>query len=668
MKNNIAIVSIDKDQDLLPEVIALGDSQRKFLGFLPEGAFADFARRGWILLAKTAANAVVGYAAYRMTQNAECHLVHLCVDPDCRNEGIGTKLLTELKRRTSSLYRVILRCRRDYKLEPFWQANGFSPIGEVPGRANFGTILTVWEYVHHPRLFAFQKRHDVEHVVVDINVVIAAHFENNLECQALFSDVSASRYVYCISKYSFAEANSSQDAQQRRRTRGVLAGYERVELCGDMDILSKVKEIVGQRNNDANQIASSIYSGAKCFITLDAKLYQKRDAIFNIFGLNIVTPTEFIVNFDSSLGGKYYSPAFTPFSNIVLADFDCIHEDDLFERYANSGERKADFRSRLACATKVDEGYYCKNIVSRNTEIGVCSGVIERDALVINLFRIKKELPHRNTITVHVVENIVRHAMALGVARIKCVDASDARDIESLLLEAGFIPVGDQLVKILAKGLLRDDEADRILLQYTDRSILAIGDSDAVRLDVEKYLWPAKLASLSLPVYVIPIKPGWAQKLLTPNGFHHLLFDDTVAMEQCHRVYYRSAKGINIKSPARIVWYVTSGKGGQPGKFVVGVSLLTSVVVDSAKKLFKEYKRLGVYEWKDLRAHFSDEDDAVMALQFSRTEIFPKRIMLKDFQSIVKANDGKELLTVAPSTISHASYQDVYRIGFSCGN
>jgi GNAT superfamily N-acetyltransferase len=152
MKYNIH--NIKDVPDLINEVVALGDSQKNTLGFLPEHAFFEYADRGNILVAVSAEGRAIGYVLFAQKRNLVCRLSHVCVQPDCRKEGVAAALVSELKKHTAQMRRITLKCRRDYGIDSFWLKNGFTAIGETKGRGKTHSTLTIWEFSLQPTLLS----------------------------------------------------------------------------------------------------------------------------------------------------------------------------------------------------------------------------------------------------------------------------------------------------------------------------------------------------------------------------------------------------------------------------------------------------------------------------------------------------------------------------------
>jgi hypothetical protein len=101
-----------------------------------------------------------------------------------------------------------------------------------------------------------------------------------------------------------------------------------------------------------------------------------------------------------------------------------------------------------------------------------------------------------------------------------------------------------------------------------------------------------------------------------------------------------------ISAPARILWYVSENK--VPGKKYHGIgsikahSRLEEVIIDSPKPLFNQFRRLGIYDWKDvfLKAN-KDHETKLMALRFSKTELLKEPLSRQKAQELLRSHGIK---------------------------
>jgi len=656
------IVNIKDHPDLVEDIIRLGDSQRQTLGFLPAQAFRDYAKNGSIFVAVSREKHVVGYVLFARKVNRVCRLTHVCVDPRWRKQGVGDSLVMHLKANTLQMDRVIVKCRRDYGIDHFWEKNGFIARGEKAGRGFGENTLTLWEYMLRPSLLSLPPERTKPLAVLDLNVVIEAGAKEGGECRALSSFTYSDEIEFRISEHSFSEVNRNCNKETRDATRGWLNSLLRIESCRDKGLVQSVLDIVGVANkDDAEQIASAVCSNAEYFITKDARLKSCFEIIQREFGLNIYTPTEFVVNYCNGSGRDLYFPGYLNNSEILFRPICGLNISELFHRYKGADEKKSSFGSCLTVDNPDVRAHSIFQVVVGGVNVGVCVQERVGSCLVVRMLRLLKSIKHLHTICVHVVENILYNSLSLGVDEVVVTDVGIDRLVEKSLVEAGFYQCERGFVRSVGHGFITvDDALDRIGLH--GGANVGIGEKELV--EIERSLWPAKLIDLDIPIYVIPIKPQWAKNLVSARGHQLSLVGGPNVMLQTRRVYYRSCRGIPLRSPARIVWYVTAERNHCLNKCVVGVSLVDCVEIGPVKELYKKYERFGVYRWSDVfRSAKYDQDANIMAIVFEKTEIFGKILELSLLASVIKNIEGRTLNTVSPFKICRESFFEIYKRG-----
>jgi GNAT superfamily N-acetyltransferase/predicted nucleic acid-binding protein/predicted transcriptional regulator len=659
-----SIHNITEKADLLPEVISLGDSQKKTIGFLPENAFEDYAARGNIIVAVSESNEVLGYVLFAQKQNLVCRLAHVCVRPDARRQGIAEELISHLKQHTSQMNRITVRCRRDYGIDAFWEKNGFIARAETAGRGVKDTTLTIWELPLQPTLLSLVPDSVKFLVVLDLNVLIAARYENDIVSESLLTFTYSDEIDYRISRYSFIEVNRSADKTKRQQTRALLNSFSMVDACPEHGLIERIVSIVGEKNrHDANQIASAIYNRAYSFVTNDTRLIGHADEFAKQFGMHLYTPTEFVINYCNDQGKDLYYPAYLPQSEIQFLSIGEFSQSGLFNKYKAVEEKKHEFKAKATIDPSRISDYSLLRICIDGAEVGILIYSMTEQQLVIQLLRLKQFANHLHTISVHIIEKILLNAVEMGATEIVVTDNDCGELVVLALLKAAFQQTSNGLVKPVEKGLIAPQQAfDRLGINGTDDEMLSVQSL----FEVERILWPAKIQGLDIPTYIVPIQPQWAKQLITAKDFQGLLFGTPELILQTRRVYYRHSKGTPINQPARIVWYVSQNKHPGPNKCAVGISMIDEVDIAPVKNLFSKYERFGVYSWENILATADyDPHKEMMAISFSKTEVFKTPIPLKKLNEIIQKSEQRNLLTVSPFRIESRTFESIYQLGFS---
>jgi predicted nucleic acid-binding protein/GNAT superfamily N-acetyltransferase len=660
MKYNIH--NIKDVPGLIDEVVALGDSQKRTLGFLAEQAFFDYADKGNILVAVSDKGHVIGYVLFAQKRNLACRLSHVCVQPDCRKEGVAAALVSELKKHTAQMRRITLKCRRDYGIDLFWQKNGFTAVGETKGRGKDRNTLTIWEFSLQQTLLSLAPEVDKTMVVIDLNIVIAAMVEGDRECESLLSFTYADEIDYRVSNHSYAEVNKSDSEERRKATRQCLDSFSRISACPEEQLVTDLIKIVGEKSaDDAHQIASAIYNDASCFITNDAQLTRSTNIIAAKYGTHIYSPTEFIINYCNGNGRDLYFPGSLPQSEIRFRPIPEFALDDCFNRYRGDGERKNNFKQRVTINQPDVTDYSFVSIEIDDVEIGLYACSVNKNLLTIQLLRLDRKALHKHTINSHIIEKILQGAVDSGVSQIEFIDTECGKLVETGLLDAGFKRLQDKYTKPIVKGFISANEA----LKQIGMNEVDEGLSEESLLDLERLFWPAKIRELSLPASIIPIKSKWARELITSMDSQMSLFGAPDKILQTRRVYYRSTgQSTLVQPPGRIIWYVSGESKIGSTKCVVATSVIDEVEIAPVKKLFAKYERFGVYKWQDVcRTAKNEIDKKIMAITFSKTEVFKNFIGLHQIANIIKKHENRNLNPVSPYAISQKTFNEIYELG-----
>ncbi len=178
---------------------------------------------------------------------------------------------------------------------------------------------------------------------------------------------------------------------------------------------------------------------------------------------------------------------------------------------------------------------------------------------------------------------------------------------------------------------------------------------------LEALIHPGKVTFGKLPIYVVPIQPEWAQELFDFRIWSRpLLRMDTRLVVNPDSVYYKRPRNSPKGDFARILWYV-SGDKQRGGGCIRACSVLTKGVTGTVKDLYREYQRLGVFEWRHLMDHFEKPDAPAFAMEFTNTELFPKTISLDELNTILVEDGMKRQQFVSAVEISQAAFEKIYQ-------
>ena len=111
------------------------------------------------------------------------------------------------------------------------------------------------------------------------------------------------------------------------------------------------------------------------------------------------------------------------------------------------------------------------------------------------------------------------------------------------------------------------------------------------------------------------------------------------------------------------MWYVSEDGS------IAGSSHLDGVKIGSAKEIFRKHQRRGTLDRKAVvQIAKGDPEGEVMALSFSDTHPFPKRVSLDDIREIYSdLGDGTQFLPISIRTVSAAIFHELFKRGHGEG-
>ncbi len=680
--------------DLLQQVIALGDANKRYLGFYPRQAFERSAREGRILGGVGSSGELLGYLLYYIAKD-RAKIQHLCVAEEHRCKGVGKALLDALKHETKHLTGILLHCCRDFPAHTFWSRH-FVAVDEKLGRGKKPRALTAFWYDHgHPDLFTgHTSKCDDSHAtaVIDHNVLIDLMKEEDNESKALKADWLTQSVKLFKTDEAFNEIDRSESPKIRKMNKAFAYSIDSLQ-CDNARVDEVVKDLIcilGEAKkasdwSDRKQLAIAIAGQADFFITRDREILKNNDCLSAQFGLEVVDPLEIVLHFDSLLRSIEYKPARLKGTLITVRKISSEDIRTLADSFLmqEMGERRSDFERRMREAMLSEGG--CHGFVYLSDSRKLVLVVIEAAGNGCNVPFLRVVKGGTGPILArNVAVDLVRHTFDLSKGNCTTVVNDPHLSVESkdALQGAGFFRCARGFIKLNCLGNYNTEELREALKQIVvegdeggtssdwaygltrARGMRTLGKESTLR--VEKRIWPGKMRG-SLENYIIPIKPKWAMHL----------FDEGLAKEELwgaiehlalsyENVYYRGAIPKVVTSPSRVLWYVSDDKSFAGSKRLRACSLVTEVSIGPAKELYTIYERLGVYEWKDiLKTAHGNAKNKVMAIQFANTELFRNPLARDDVDRVVKRFLGTTPPLSTALRIPEKCFLKLYEIGMA---
>ncbi len=687
------IIPVDDQSPFMIPVKKLWRANSATLGFFPDDAFTEYAARKQIVVARDSEGNCVGYLLYR-TSYMTITIVHLCVDAKNRHKGVARALVDYLKQITRKFNGIGMRCRRDYEANKVWPRLGFVALSDRPGRSRNGEPLTYWWFDHgHLSLFKFidqQAMQSKTRVVIDSNIFFDLQDElrrDSEESKSLMADWLQDEVALCLTNEIFNDINNHPDRSQRKRGREFAQTFPVLSSQEDqVDYVSQRLQnlfrtrIKPRDESDIRHLAHAIASKAQFFVTRDKLLLKMADQAYDAFGLSIARPCDLVTRLDELIRQAEYQPARLAGSLVQISRVQSKQDSNITDEFVQT-ENRPDFQRRLHAYLSDPQKFEIR--VIRDTDQRPLAVIAyarqELHVLEIPLLRVVQS-PLATTLTNHLILRAIQTSSSEKRTILRVTDPCLSENIAHELQNSLFTWVDQHWVKFNLTGIetanalaeklelvTGSSEQERTYLHRLSQIIAKASEERDTRLllDIERSLWPTKITDIEIPVFVVPIRPEWAMHLFDERMAKQTLFGakPEIAMN-CENVYYRARRPSVLSAPGRILWYVSSNSKYQGSQHVRACSCLDEVIVGKPKNLFRQFRRLGIYEWKDvLNVAKGNADNEIMAVRFSDTELFSRPISWNDFQQTLFRLESHKSQIQSPIRISTETFVQIYKLG-----
>ena len=583
----LKIIEVNRNSPFLEKVIALGDTARDAVGFLPQEAFLDYAKKDQIL-ACVEGKKLLGYLLFRRGKSV-ITIVHLCVEKTYRKTGIAKRLVDTLFESCRDIYPTMrLSCRRDYGIDDFW---GFVPVSEKSGRATTkNTTLTVWVKTDPNSIDLFTSAalaDSKKKIVLDTNILIDLYLGDNKETHSLLQPFLTDYVSYYVSSEALMEINGQDNESIRNNQREFVKQHFEPIQNYDQDIYDSVKADLlnyknanpqGNTGRDISHIAYAVACGAEAFITRDHGWLnnQYSEHIFELYGLRIIAPGELVKSIDEILFPNDYAPI--QLAGLSLKYAEMTHDqfnvtvESLYREY-KEGKKKSfehDLRNWMAEPQK----YHLELTQSNNgiASLVISSADISNATSTIHhiLTNPKVIKPQWNvTFIKHIAFHVLEEAQKMGSTSVDIQKQWLSDEIIKAFKESLFIDLGTVLKKYIVSDIIKDaaaSDSSSFPKEFIINKLAGNRGSPNARLVVslEKVFWPLKIEQESLPCYIVPIKAQYAMDLFDQQLYHTnpCLFENEriEAALSPENVYFKNGRKQISNAPARILWYISEDK------------------------------------------------------------------------------------------------------------
>lgn len=641
------------------------------LGFLPREALQSYLSKGSVLGAKTDDGNLVGYLLcadhinyYRIT--------HLCVTEEHRGRGIARKLINELKNSAITQKSIKLNCRRDYQANAMWPKLGFVALGEKPSRSRAGNILTIWQLTlaQDDQLELFQGRTSTDALDIIIDAQIFFDFDEpdtdkSMPAKILLSDFLVDSLDLWITDELLNEIDRQNDHIKRKRSRNRAQNFPKIEFDPNLveeyekrlnDFLPRNKP---SQESDIRQLAKAAASNVKTFVTRDGDLLKDSKRIYDATGIDVVNPAQLIIQLHELAEGQSYVPNRIAGLNLR---WDRLMSKDLmdfpFTSFQKYRERKGKLKENLESLIVQTNESECELLRSDDDIIAIRI-LLSNSSKILNVSLARIATSVKGSLFRRfLIADTVSKAVEKNIEIVKFNTSSLTPSLIPDLIEMGFIEQDKSFVRFCFSSCLSLTETLAVISELNpefEGIYHAMSD-----IELERRCSPLVLDCVDQNYFLIPIQPHYAMGLIDREQSSNSLFGGNPRiLLRWDNVYYRSKNRHKmLVAPARILWYVSRKKE------IIATSFLDDVVVDSAKELFRKFKKFGVLEWRDIsKMCKNDPTRELMALKFSHTFLFRKPISLHDLKEVYKKNNVG-LVLQSPSKVLPEIFHELFQKGY----
>lgn len=677
----------------LEQVKALWRRYSATLGFFTDGAFEERAQKKQILAA-TIGGEVAGYVSFFRNRRDEIRITHLCVDESCRSCGIARQLIEGLVARAKDASRIRLWCRRDFPAWFVWPRLGFVAFRQKPGKKETGSELTEFrrELKPLPLFAAATSEQEGLTIVVDTNVfldLVRPERPFHEESCSLEEDwLSAETKLYITSEL-YNDVQRSSDPAERESLLKQARLWEQIEADSE-DLATaerQVAEIFGrpdsdQDRSDQRHLAWAIAGKADAFATRDEPILHEADAIYERTGLLVGRPAELVTEYDVLINERDYQHRELLGSGVQQSRLGSTRQF-LMDPFIDTsvGESARRFRASVDAAIahpNENEVWQVADKKGNPLAIYILAGD-STGMVAIKWFRLHRTIAETRlgrSLVRFLLADIQRRAAAKGFAACRMDDARSADEFAVPLRERGFVVCGNEWWKACMPGIWRpeqlcdmlNDHATRRLLPTSLAESLVEGLQDAVQqrsayqlLEVEDRIWPGKIAAGLVDNFVLPIQPRWAADLFDIGLRNRPLLDaESDLLLNPESAYYKAARGGPSADFGRILWYVSQGDDYPGSGHVRACSRMTERVTGPAITVYRRFRHLGVYLWKNVRDAAGGEDKPVMGIGFTNTELLPHPIDFHQANAVLERYSSRSTFVTA-TKVPEEAFLAVYR-------
>ncbi len=504
-------------RDRCDEVFALYRKDSCTLGFMPRGAFEEGIAKGRLLVATDDAEQIHGYLLYRVAHGYAA-ITHLCVSSAARGSGIGKAMVDELKRITTHLDGIKLKCRRDFDAHRQWPKWGFIAKGSAIGRGADNADLVIWHLDHNPDdlLSSLPLRKTL--VAIDANVFFDLFWPDRPMRKV--SDALLEPWIDDIVELGltseiFNDIDRCKDSDLRNTSKSKAATYHEIRAAANKidpvdaelrKFYPSAVSLTPQDISDIRHVAHAIVAGVKYFVTRDESLLDKAPEILEKFDVQLFSPVEFISRLDSIEREQEYQPSRLGGSSIVTKRLEPLEISRCIESFRRHPDEKISCFKKLVDTCLLDPKNSSINVSQDgNGEMAAAIAINRKSPQIVQIPLLRlASLPLAKTVLRHLLMRAIVDATESDASSIQIEEPHLTRDVTDALIEMGFGFSTARWIKPVLRGF-QDISSARQRLEALGL-IRDNANDDSCIDQLGTLIWPAKLASEEITSYLIPIQ------------------------------------------------------------------------------------------------------------------------------------------------------------------
>ena len=641
------------------------------LGFLTLEALEGYLERGDVVGIKANDGTLKGYLLFA-THRAYFRVTHLCISEDFRGKGLARRFIEHLKEVATTQKIVRLACRNDFPAHHMWPKLGFVPVDERPGRSKDGLPLTVWRLTlaldDQLALFRANVSDTVLDVVVDAQVFFDLDEPDNdatAASKVLISDPFVDSVRLWFTDELLSEIGRNSDANRRAaardRTRELLeAKYDPLVVDALAESLKQILPSDSQsQQSDINHLAKAAASEVNVFVTRDRGLLNRHEQIANLVGLQVLSPTQLILRLSELSDRETNQPdrvsglglEWRRLTSGELADFP-------FNSFLDGEEPLRQLRRKVDSLLLDTVPHELEVLWYEGVPIALRGVRYESERkLTVTIGRVAR-IRDRSLVGQFLISDSIYKAMRQNRSLVKFEPSALPVILLHGLSDMGFTRTDDHFVRFCFPSH-RDRE--EVLAEIQMLSPEAVDDYQKLSpFELERSCSPLTTET-DQNYFLIPIRPRYALNLFDRRQSAQDMFGGNSDVLMLWRnVYYRKAAHRRmLRAPGRILWYVSRNP-----KAIVAVSHLDRVEIDTAKELFRQFKKIGTLNSEDLYEMCGREPlRELMAIQFSHTFPLDRPVALEDIRKAFR-EEGVGLAFPSPSRMTWNTFRKLFELGY----